>query len=184
VVFFARPILFLLLVAFSPARAAEITVQARRSGDVLQVEASAEFEGEVARTWRVLTDYGRLAEFIPDLRSSRIISRDGNSAIVEQKGEARLLFFSYPIDLRLAVTEFPREKVVSRAIAGNFKEMRGTYTLQVLGDRLQLRYSGLLEPSFAVPPLIGTLLLRHNVETSFRALVEEIERQHAQPQKQ
>jgi hypothetical protein len=33
-----------------------------------------------------------------------------------------------------------------------------------------------LEPDFHVPPLIGTYLLRSNVESMFRALVEEIER--------
>ena len=179
----ARPVLFALLLACVPARAADIAVHARRSGDLLEVEASAEFQGSVARAWQVLTDYGRLAEFVPDLQSSRVVSRDRDSAVVEQKGEARLLFFSYPIDVRLVVTEFPRERVVSRAIAGNFREMRGTYTLQAQGDRLRLLYSGQLVPGFAIPPLIGTLVFRRSIESSFRALVEEIERQHAQPQK-
>jgi hypothetical protein len=40
-----------------------------------------------------------------------------------------------------------------------------------------LRYSGTLIPDFFVPPLIGTLVVRHNVEATFRALVEEMERQ-------
>jgi len=163
------------------APGAEVTVDATRHGDVLQVEASAEFEGSLARTWQVLTDYGRFAEFVPDLQVSRVISREGSNAVVEQKGEARLLFFSYPVDVRLAVTEFPHERIVSQAIAGNFREMRCTYTLEMREGRVLLRYSGRLVPDFYVPPLIGTLVLRSHVESTFRALVEEIERGHGDP---
>jgi len=168
--------LLLLIVAVS-APAADIVVRASRSGDVLQVEASAELEGSLENAWQVLTDYGRLAEFVPDLQVSRVISRDHNTVVVEQKGEARLLFFSYPIDVRLAITEKPREQVVSRAVAGNFREMQSTYALEARQGRVFLRYSGRLEPDFYVPPLIGTYLLRTNVESMFRALVDEIERQ-------
>lgn len=172
----ARPLPLLLLIVAVSVPAADIVVRASRSGDVLQVEASAELEGSLENAWQVLTDYGRLAEFVPDLQASRVISRDHNTAVVEQKGEARLLFFSYPIDVRLAVTEKPREQVVSRAVAGNFREMQSTYALEARQGRVFLRYSGRLEPDFYVPPLIGTYLLRTNVESMFRALVDEIER--------
>jgi ribosome-associated toxin RatA of RatAB toxin-antitoxin module len=172
----ARPLPLLLLVVAVSTPAADIVVRASRSGDVLQVEASAELEGSLENAWQVLTDYGRLAEFVPDLQVSRVISRDYNTVVVEQKGEARLLFFSYPIDVRLAITEKPREQVVSRAVAGNFREMQSTYALEARQGRIFLRYSGRLEPDFYVPPLIGTYLLRANVESMFRALVEEIER--------
>lgn len=163
------------------APAAEIAVDATRQGEVLQVEASAEFEGTLALTWKVLTDYGRLAEFVPDLHVSRVISREGGKVVVEQEGEARFLFFSYPMGVRLAITEFPHERIVSQAIAGNFREMRCTYTLEMREGRVQLRYAGRLVPDFYVPPFLRTYLLRRHVEEAFRALVEEIERQHALP---
>jgi len=178
-----RPFLLSLLVLLAPAQAAEATVKVTRDGDVLRVEASAEFTGSVARTWQVLTDYNRLAAFVPDLKVSRLISRNRNQVLVEQKGEARLLFFSYPMDVRLAITEHPFERVVSQSVGGNFREMRGTYTLAARAGRVLLRYSGHMVPDFYVPPLIGTLALRRNVESTFRALVDEIERQHAGPQK-
>ena len=180
----ARSFLLPLLVLLAPAQAAEVAVNVSRNGDAFHVEASAEFDGTIVRTWQVLTDYGRLAEFVPDLQSSRVISRDGNQAVVEQKGEARVLFFSYPIDVRLAITEYPHERVVSRAVSGNFREMRSAYSLEGGQGRVVLRYTGRMVPDFYVPPLIGTLALKHNVETSFRALVDEIERRQAPLQKQ
>jgi hypothetical protein len=177
-------ILLSTLVLAVPAQGAEVTVHATRNGDALEVVAVAEFEGEIGRTWQVLTDYGRIAEFVPSLQVSRVISRGLNSAVVEQRGEARLLFFSYPINVRLAVTERPHERVESRAVSGNFREMRNAYVLEQRQGRVLLRYTGYLVPDFFVPPLIGTLALRNNVEETFRALVDEIERRHreaAQP---
>jgi ribosome-associated toxin RatA of RatAB toxin-antitoxin module len=177
----ARTLVLLTLLASVPAAGAEIAVNVTRSGGVFQMDASAEFRGTVPRTWQVLTDYGRLAEFIPDMQSSRVLSRSGNQAVVEQKGEARMLFFSFPIDVRLAVTETPYEKVSSRLVSGNFREMRGTYSLEAGQGRILLRYAGQLAPDFFVPPLIGTLALKHSVEASFRALVDEIERRQSEP---
>jgi len=177
----ARSFLLPLFVLLAPAQAAEVAVHVTRNSGVFEVDASAEFDGTVARTWQVLTDYGRLAEFVPDLQASRVISRDGNQAMVEQKGEARVLFFSFPIDVRLVVTEHPYERVVSRAVSGNFRELHGAYSLEAGQGRVTLRYTGRMVPDFYVPPLIGTLALRHNVETTFRALVDEIERRQAPP---
>jgi len=72
------------------APAAEVTVHATRNGDILEVVAVAELEGDIARTWRVLTDYSRIAEYVPNLETSRVVSRDRNSTVVDQKGKARM----------------------------------------------------------------------------------------------
>jgi ribosome-associated toxin RatA of RatAB toxin-antitoxin module len=168
--------LLLLLAVLVPAQAAEITVDAKRSGETFRVEASADFEGSLTRAWQVLTDYGRFAEFVPDLHVSRVVSRDRNKALVEQKGAARLLFWSYPMDVRLAVTEYPYERVESRSVSGNFREMQNAYTLEMRSGQVHLRYSGRMVPDFYVPPLIGTLALHHSIESTFRALVNEMER--------
>jgi ribosome-associated toxin RatA of RatAB toxin-antitoxin module len=171
-------ILLVLFAALSPARAADVAVHVTRSGDALQVDASAEFDGTIARTWQVLTDYGRFAEFIPDVQVSRVVSREGNQAQVEQKGRARFLFVSFPVDVRLAIIEHPYERIDSRATSGNFREMQSAYRLETGQGRVLLRYTGRMVPDFYIPPLIGTLVLKHNIETTFRALVDEIERWH------
>lgn len=162
------------LLVIAQAQAAEVVVHASRQGEVLQVEASAEFEADVRQAWEVLTDYDHLADFIPGMHVSRILVRDGNGLLLEQKGEARLLFFSYPIEVRLAVDEFPYERITSRAVAGNFKEMRGEYHLEAGEGRINLRYRGRMTPDFRVPPLIGTIVLRKTVERQFGALIDEI----------
>ena len=155
---------------------ADISLQVTRHGDSFEVEAAAEFEAEVTLAWEVLTDYDRLSEFIPGMHSSRIVSRDKRKVIVDQSGDAKLLFFSFPMRVRLEIEEYPYERIVSRAIDGNFKEMSGSYTLEVRGRHLLLRYAGSLTPDFSVPPLVGTMLVRNTMEKRFGAMVDEIVR--------
>ena len=54
-----RPLFLWIMVLAAAAQAAEVTVNATRSGEVLKVEASAEFEGSLTRTWQVLTSAQR-----------------------------------------------------------------------------------------------------------------------------
>jgi len=110
------------------------------------------------------------------LKSSQILARAGNTAIVEQRGVAGFFLFRFPLEVRLAVTEQPYESVSAQAISGNFKEMTGVYELGLDGDELQLTYSGRLVPAFGLPPLLGTAAVRIAVERQFTALVREIAR--------
>lgn len=158
---------------------ADFEVRAARNGETFDVEASAEFEAGLELAWAALTDYDRLAEFIPGMHESRVVSRSHNAVVVDQSGEASLLFFSFPIQVRLAIEERPFEQIDSRAIDGNFRELVGSYHLEARGSRVRLRYAGRMTPDFAIPPLIGTLLVRNTAARRFRAMVEEIvRRQH------
>jgi ribosome-associated toxin RatA of RatAB toxin-antitoxin module len=165
----------LFLCAAAAAAAADVTVQATRDGEAVEVEAAAEIAVGAPRAWQVLTDYNRLSQFVPDLHESRVVSREGAKAVVEQKGVARFLFFTHPIEVRLEVTEYPHRRIESRAIAGNFRELRSVYTLEASEGGMRLHYQGRLVPDFELP-LFHTYVLKSNVESTFRAMVEEIER--------
>jgi ribosome-associated toxin RatA of RatAB toxin-antitoxin module len=169
------------------AQAQQVSVQARRDGDAVLVEARARMQAPARLAWDVLTDYERYAEFVPDLESSQILARVGNTAIVEQRGKAGFFLYHFPVEVTFAVTEFPFEQITSRAVSGTFTEMTGVYRLVEEGDHLRLLYSGRLVPSFRLPPLVGVPAMRAAVEKQFAALVREIVRQsalrdpHAQP---
>lgn len=170
-----------LLIAAHAASAQRISVDARRDGDAVLVEARAQFEADERLAWEVLTGYERYALFVPDLTSSHILARSGNTAIVEQKGVAGFFLFRFPVEVRLAVTERPYEQVAAHAIAGNFKEMTGLYRLIPEGEAVRFTYSGRLVPAFDLPPLVGTAAVRIAVERQFVALVREIMRRGREP---
>ena len=169
----------LLAVQAAPGRAAEdLSVEAERRGERVDVRARALLAAPAALVWEVLTDYEHLPRFIPGLAKSVVRSRDGDRLLVEQSGEARFLIFSFPIEVRLEVTERPPQSISSRAVAGNVRRMTGRYEIQPDADHgtVLLRYFGEIEPDFKLPPLIGVAALRSTVTEQFTAMVAEIER--------
>ncbi len=166
----------LLLFATGAANGQQISVEAHREGEAVVVEARAFLKADSRLAWEVLTGYDQYARFVPDLKSSQILARSGNTAIVEQRGVAGFFLFRFPLEVRMAVTELPYEEISAQAIAGNFKEMNGLYRLVPEGEMLHLTYTGRLVPAFGLPPLIGTTVVRIAVERQFAALVREIVR--------
>jgi ribosome-associated toxin RatA of RatAB toxin-antitoxin module len=168
-------------IAAAPGYAADdVAVEAQRQGEAVQVQAHAVIEAPIGLVWQVLTDYERLPRFIPGISKSVIRDRRGTTLLLEQSGEARFLFFSFPIDVTLEVTESAPRWVASRAVSGNVRRMTGRYELtDEPAQRVMLRYTGLIEPDFRLPPLVGVAALRSTVAEQFTAMVAEIERRAA-----
>ncbi len=156
-------------------------MQAERRGDTVDVRARAVVFAPLHLVWEALTDYERLPRFIPGLARSVVRFRQGDRVVVEQAGEARFLFFTFPIETRLEVVETAPLRVISRAVSGNLRRMDGRYDIAVDEARRTclVSYRGAIEPDFELPPLIGVAAMRGMVEEQFTAMVAEIERRAA-----
>lgn len=172
--------LSLLLFVAAGARAAEeISVEAARRDDALEIACRAVLEAPPALVWQTLTDYDRLAEFIPGMLRSRVIERHGAVTLVEQSGEARLLFLTFPIEVTLSTLERPPDVIEATLVKGNLKRLQGVYRIAVQrGGRVLLTWNGVIEAE-GLPPLLGEILLRGRIEDQFRGMVREIERRAA-----
>lgn len=161
------------------ARADEVSVEATRRGDALEVVCKAMLDAPLDLIWQTLTDYGRLAEFIPGMRSSRVVGQRGATFIVEQSGVATFLFVSTPIEVTLASTEHPPYAIEVSMIKGNLKRLDGAYRIEPQGGRrMLLTWTGIVEAQSMVP-LLGEMVMRSNIEDQFRGMVREIERRDA-----
>lgn len=174
---------FLALVPFAaPCGAAEdFAFEVERTGERMDVRAQAVVAAPLAVVWSTLTDYEGLPRFIPGIAASTVLSRQGNRLLVEQRGEARFLFFSFPVEVRLDVVHAPPDRIASRAVGGNMRRMTGLYEIMQDDARggIRLRYVGEIEPDFELPPLVGMAVLHAVVEEQFSAMVAEIERRAA-----
>lgn len=155
------------------------TITAHRDGAAVVVEAFHELEATPEQAWAVLTDYEGLTRFIPDMTESRVIMRNGNNILVEQKGAASLFLLRRSIEVRLEIVEFPYEWVTSRAVAGSFKEMDGRYELKTEGGTLRFTYTGRIVPGFWLPGLVETAAVKRAIGRQFTATVKEIQRRVA-----
>jgi ribosome-associated toxin RatA of RatAB toxin-antitoxin module len=165
------------LLVSSAALAGEISVDAAREGDAIRVTARAVLEAPHALIWQTLTDYDRLHEFIPGMQHSRVIETRGPATIVEERGEARFLVFSYPIEVTVASVHRPPETIEIHLLKGNLRTLEGAYRIEPLPDGKQvLHWTGLIAPALALPDFVTRYLMRANVEDQFRGMVQEIER--------
>jgi len=166
----------------APQAAEQVSIRASSRGSAVEIEARATLRAPQALIWQTLTDYDHLSDFIPGMLKSHVIDRRGNAAIIEQSGNASILFFNYPIDVVVESLEAPPAFIGVRVLKGNLKQLEGGYRLEKIAethDEFVLRWSGLIEPSFPVPTFISMPLLRANIRDQFRGMVREIERREA-----
>lgn len=162
------------------AAAATVTVDAERSADTVDVRASAVLKNvDRATAWRVLTAYERYVDFIPDLRSSRVVARHGSVVVVEQSGDAALWLLRLPLSVTFEIRESPPDGLQSRAVAGSLRTLESCYALTPVAQGLRLDYLGRVRPGLVLLGDLGQTVVEHNIARQFQALADEIERQAA-----
>lgn len=153
------------------------SVSVDRDGDTLVVHAQTDVAASAALVFATLADYDRLAEFIPDVTSSRTLERHGASALVEQRGRAAFGPFEQWFTLRMAIEEAPGAWIRATAAGGDFKRFDARYELTTVGESAtRIDYVAMLEPTAGVPPLVGVPLMRGLIRRQFAAMVDEITR--------
>jgi ribosome-associated toxin RatA of RatAB toxin-antitoxin module len=152
-----------------------VTVECQGS-DIL-VEAHAEVPAGVDATWLTLADYDHFAEFIPDLTSSRTLSREGARAVVGQEAVASFGPFRQKLALVLAVEEERFRSIRAAVVEGDFRRFDARYDVVPLGARrTRVDYHAVLEPTVAMPPFFGVAIMRGQMQRQFQALLGEIGR--------
>jgi carbon monoxide dehydrogenase subunit G len=172
----------LALCASAAGAADQARVEAMRQGNGVAIAARATIQAPLSVIWQTLTDYDRLAEFIPGMQKSRSLARRGNAVSIEQEGEARFLFFTYPIKVLVEAIERPPWNIEMRMLEGNLKRLDGHYRIEAIDarvDRYVLHFTGNIEPDTSVPAFIAVPLMRANIEDQFRGMITEIERRDA-----
>ena len=143
------------------------------SGGSVDVAVSREL------AFQVLTDYDRMADFLPGMVASEVVSRRGNSVVVEQSADEGVFLFRQRVEVRLAIEELPPSRLSIRALAGSFKELEGSYVLTRTRDVTRIEYRARFIPGFDVPPVIGLYAIQHSLERHLRALANEMQRRAA-----
>jgi hypothetical protein len=186
--------LLLFGVSAGQASSSASRIDVQRDGGTYFVRASAEVAADLSIAWATLTDYERLPQFVPNIHRVQVLTRDGNRLTVAFNGGFRLLFFEWPVRVRLVVRQEPYSRVLAQSDPGpvdgeppTVREFSGRYSLAVIPVSgragVRLDYDARFELTEAMPPLIGVLfgrsLVRAMLRTQFEAMLNEIERRQA-----
>jgi ribosome-associated toxin RatA of RatAB toxin-antitoxin module len=147
-------------------------------GYVFEVKSSGTVAAAPETVWRILTDYERMPEFVPDMDSSRVISRLGNRAVVEQFGTARFLFIHRNIHLVVLAQEQPSSAIDISLISGDMRIYNCRWELQPIPETggTRLLYTGRMMPKFYVPSMLGSNIIRGDIERMMVAVLARLDR--------
>ncbi|KAL3689399.1 hypothetical protein R1sor_015708 [Riccia sorocarpa] len=117
-------------------------VHLRRLDDLLEhggvhrrVVAAITVQSPIKDVWNVLTDYECLSEFIPNLASSKIVSRESNRVRLVQEGCKCVLYMVLHARVVLDLWEKPEHEIIFQQVEGDFDSFQGKWTLEALGPQ-------------------------------------------------
>ncbi|MRW85098.1 cyclase/dehydrase [Pseudoduganella sp. FT26W] len=146
-----------------------------------EVDATGTVAAPLPKVWRILTGYDRMAEFVPDMESSKVLSRNGGEVIIEQFGVARFLFMAKTIHLIVRAVEQPMSSIEISLISGDMKHYEARWELVPVPETggTKIIYHGKLMPNFYVPSLLGAKMVRGDIEKMMNAVLARLDRRDA-----
>lgn len=176
------------LAVFGPAAAAADLPGGRLADDDVTVDYldgtySAHLAFRVAAVpavaLEVLTDFDHMVGVVPNLESSRIVSRSANVFIIAQRGKADFGPFSFRFESQRRVELLPDGRLLAEALSGSTKFMRSELRVQGLGGGSRIDYRIEMIPDRWLPSSLGVNFMRHELAEQFSALLREMERRQA-----
>jgi hypothetical protein len=157
----------------------DIEVHVKKEGPEVVVDVDCPVNASAAVAWKVLTDYDHMSEFLSNVQSSSVQSRDGHTLQVYQKGKASRGLLSISFENLRAVELVPYQEIRSRLISGDMKA--SAFTTRIVDDGIVVRiiHSGRYTPKIWVPPVIGPTLIADETRKHFGQLRTEILRRSA-----
>lgn len=147
-----------------------------------EVDASGTVQAPPASVWKTLTTYERMSEFVPDMSSCRVLSRNGNEVIIEQQGVARFLFMNHAIHLVVRATETPLSAINIDLISGDMRHYEASWNLYPIPETggTRIVFNSRLMPGFYVPGMLGPTMIRGDIERMMGAVLARIDSPQAQ----
>lgn len=171
---------FGLALGLSPLSSADAVdyedVVAERRDGIYYASLSLQVPVPPALALEVLTDFEHMAEFVPNLTASRILSHTGNVYRIAQQGKASFGPLGFHFESERQVEVQPDGRLVSKAVSGSSKYMRSELRVQGMGGASRIDYRIEMIPGQWAPAVLGVSFLRHELAEQFTALMHEMER--------
>ncbi|XP_058006053.1 uncharacterized protein LOC110669488 isoform X2 [Hevea brasiliensis] len=155
-----------------------------------RIKAQITVNADIQSVWTALTDYERLADYIPNLVcSGRIPCPHPGRIWLEQRGLQRALYWHIEARVVLDLQEFPisanNHELHFSMVDGDFKKFDGKWSLKS-GARpgmTQLSYEVNVIPRFNFPGIFLERIIRSDLPVNLQALACQAERDFTGNQK-
>jgi carbon monoxide dehydrogenase subunit G len=129
-----------------------------------------------AVAWEVLTDFEHMAQWVPNVRASRVLKRERNSVTVEQHGLARYGALGFPYTSRRRIEMVEPLTVRSIQVEGSMRRFDSLMTLEPDEKGTRLTYHLEMVPGLVARAVLSRSFLEHELAEQFGAIVGEMVR--------
>ena len=129
--------------------------------------------------WDVLTDYARLADFIPNLSSSELVMREGAMVRLQQVGSQQLLGMRFSAQVLLELHEFKPDGMLRfLMLKGDFRRFEGSWQVRTLPDGSSLFYELTVQGCVGMPIGLIEQRLLEDLSSNLFSVEREARRRH------
>ena len=177
-VLLAAPLILLVVPQLLSARADDVPLRLSvlEEDGLYTVTAQFEVEGSPETVIAVLTDYERIPEFMPGVKTSVVRERGIGRAVIEQDAISKFLFFSTRVHLLLEIRQEGGTIRFRDLAAESFTRYEGTWRVTTERGKVLVWYELSAAPAFAVPGYVLRRLFRRDSAEMATQLRREIAR--------
>jgi len=158
--------------ARNPVRSIDITQTA--DGYVANIVMQAPVSPKIA--WDVLTDFGNMEKWVPNVRESKVVAKEGNVLTVEQKGNAKFGLLSIPYSSVRKMELEPQNTILATQVSGSMRKLVSLMRVTPDGAGTRLDYKLEIVPSAIASSVMSKDFLKGELTEQFTAIVDEMVR--------
>jgi len=150
------------------------------SGQQVTVDVEIMLPVTPQQAWAVWTDYENLPSFIPSLKESRIVARQGNTYQLYQRGFSQHGPISFPFETHHEDEQIlPYEIIRSHQVKGSLKSLIATTKFLVEDGHTHILYHAESVSGFWLPPIVTKIFIEHETASHYRLMRDEVLRRLA-----
>ena len=124
--------------------------------------------------WDVLTDFDGMADFVSNLKESKIVSVSEDKFTIFQRGAAIYGPVSFPFESIREVRLIPHRKIATHLISGNMRKLEGITHLTDEGGQTRVIHRTDAIPKDWIPEAVGKIFVKHEMREQFNEMRNEI----------
>lgn len=153
-----------------------VLVGVEHKGDAYIVVASLTVPVLPSDAWAVLTDFDHMADFMPTLKTSRVLKTAEGRILVQQRGTMEMGALRMPFESDRIIDLSPPGMIRSKQVRGNMQRVDSTTTFAEVPGGTRIDYRVEIVPRLWMPESIAQPLLHSEIERQFTAILREIVR--------
>jgi ribosome-associated toxin RatA of RatAB toxin-antitoxin module len=148
----------------------------RLGGRRRKISATIQIPRPGEQVWQVLTDYNRLADFIPNLASSQRIDHPQGGIRIEQIGSQAFLKLKFCARVVLDMVEQFPTRIAFQMVEGDFKEFEGSWEISSSAMGVtQLSYTIVVLPALVMPVSVIEKKLKQGLLVNLVAVRDRVQ---------